>query len=79
MSKIKSFTGEHVSETEQKAAMAYYIYTALHYSFWKKNSRPAILVLTTYETTSATILKHVSQKTTHEEVYIHIIILKVNA
>ena len=40
--------------------------------FERKNSRPDISILTAYEITPTTILKH-------EEVYIRIIILKVNA
>ena len=47
--------------------------------FERKNSRPDILILTAYEITPTTILKHVFHETTHEEVYIRIIILKVNA
>ena len=45
----------------------------------RKNSRPDISILTVYEITPSTILKHVFLETTHEEVYICIIVLKVNA
>ena len=45
----------------------------------RKNSRPDILILTAYEITPTTILKHAFHETTHEEVHIRIIILKVNA
>ena len=45
----------------------------------KEKSRPDISILTAYEITPTTILKHVFHEATHEEVYIHIIILKVNA
>ena len=45
----------------------------------RKNSRPDISILTAYEITSTTILKHLFHETTHEEVYIRIIILKVDA
>ena len=47
--------------------------------FERKNSRPDILILTAYGITPTTISKHVSHETTHEEVYIRIFILKVNA
>ena len=47
--------------------------------FERKNSRPDIPILTAYEITPTTILKHVFHETTHEEVYIRIIIPKVNA
>ena len=47
--------------------------------FERKNSRPDISILTVYEITPSTILKHVFLETTHEEVYICIIVLKVNA
>ena len=46
--------------------------------FERKNSRPDISILTTYEITSITILKHVFHEVKHEEVYIRIIVLKVN-
>ena len=59
--------------------MAYYIYTAPHYEFWKKNKRPDISILTAYEITPTTILKHVFHETTHEEGYVRIIILNVTA
>ena len=45
----------------------------------EKNSRPDISILTAYEITPTTILKHVFHETIHEEVYIRIMILKVNA
>ena len=41
--------------------------------------QPDISILTAYEITPTTMLKHVFHETTHEEVYIRIIILKVNA
>ena len=47
--------------------------------FERKNSRPDISILTAYEITPTTTLKHVVHVTTHEEGYICIIILKVNA
>ena len=47
--------------------------------FERENSRPDISILTAYEITPTTILKHVFHETTHEEVYIRIIILKVDA
>ena len=45
----------------------------------EKKSRPDISILTAYEKTPTTILKHVFHEATYEEVYIRIIILKVNA
>ena len=47
--------------------------------FERKNSRSDISILTAYEITPTTILKHVFHETAHEEVYIRIIILKVDA
>ena len=47
--------------------------------FERKNSMPDILILTAYEITPTTILKHVFHETTHEEMYICIITLKINA
>ena len=47
--------------------------------FERKNSGPDISILTAYEITPATILIHIFHETTHEEVYIRTIILKVNA
>ena len=47
--------------------------------FERKNSRPDISILTAYEITPTTILKHVFHETTHKEGYIRIIILKVSA
>ena len=44
-----------------------------------KINKPDISILTAYEITLTTILKHVFHEATHEEVYIRIIILKVNA
>ena len=56
------------------------IFTRLHIThFERKNSRPDISILTAYEIIPTTILKHVFHETTHEEVYIRIIILKVSA
>ena len=56
------------------------IFTRPHIThFERKNSRPDISILTAYEITPTTILKHVFHETTHEEGYIRIIILKVNA
>ena len=56
------------------------IFTRLHIThFERQNSRPDISILTAYEITPTTILKHVFHEITHEEVYIRIIILKVNA
>ena len=56
------------------------IFTRSHIThFERKNSRPDISILTAYEITPTTILKRVFHETTHEEVYIRIIILKVNA
>ena len=53
------------------------IFTRPHIThFERKNSRPDISILTTYEITPTTILKHVFHETTLEGVYI---ILKVNA
>ena len=40
--------------------------------FERKNSRPDISILTVYEITPTTILKHVFHETTHEEVCIRI-------
>ena len=40
---------------------------------------PDISILTAYEITATTILKHVFHETTHEKMYIRMIILKVNA
>ena len=49
------------------------VFTRPHIThFERKNSRPDISILTAYEINPTTILKH-------EEVYIRIIILKVNA
>ena len=45
----------------------------------EKNSRPDISILTSYEITPKTILKHLFHETTHEEEYIRIIILKFSA
>ena len=45
----------------------------------RKNSRPDISTLTAYEITLIAILKHVFQETKHEELYMRIIILKLNA
>ena len=59
--------------------MAYYIYMAPYYAFERKISRPDISILTASEITPATMLKHVFHETTHEEVYVRIIVLKVNA
>ena len=51
------------------------VFTRPHIThFERKNSRPDISILTAYEITPTTILKHVF----HEE-YIRIIVLKVNA
>ena len=47
--------------------------------FERKNSRPDISILTAYEITPTTMLKHVFHETTHEEGYIRIIILNVSA
>ena len=47
--------------------------------FERKNSRPDISTLTAYEITPTAILKQVFHETKHEEVYIRIIILKLNA
>ena len=56
------------------------IFTRPHIThFERQNSRPDISILTAYKITSTTILKHVFHETTHDEVYIRIIILKVNA
>ena len=56
------------------------VFTRPHIThFERKSSRPGISILTAYEITPATILKHVFHEATHEEVYIRIIILKVNA
>ena len=44
----------------------------------KKKSRPDISIRRTHEITPTTILKHDFHKIKHEEVYIRIIILKVN-
>ena len=56
------------------------VFTRPHIThFERKNSRPDISILTAYEITPTTILKHVFHETTHEKVYIRIIILKVNA
>ena len=55
------------------------VFTRPHIThFERKISRPDISILTAYEITLTTILKHVFHETTHE-VYIRIIILKVNA
>ena len=56
------------------------IFTQPHIThFERKNSRPVISILTAYEITSKTILKHIFHEITHEKMYIRIIILKVNA
>ena len=56
------------------------IFTRPHIMHFEiKNSRLDISILTSYEITPTTILKHVFHETSHEEVYIRIIILKVNA
>ena len=47
--------------------------------FERKNSRPDISILAAYEITPTTIFKHVFHEITHEEVYICITILNVNA
>ena len=47
--------------------------------FERKNSRPDISTLTVYEITPTTMLKQAFHETKYEEVYICIIILKVNA
>ena len=55
------------------------VFTRPHIThFERKISRPDISILTAYEITPTT-LKHVFHETTHEEGYIRIIILKVNA
>ena len=69
-----------------------YIYKTLYHRSWptiftrphithfeRKNSRPDISILTAYEITPTTILKYGFHETTHEDGYIRIIILKVNA
>ena len=54
------------------------IFTRPHVThFERKNSRPDILILTAYEKTQTTTLKHIFHETTHEEVYIRLIIPKV--
>ena len=56
------------------------VFTGPHIThFERKNNRPDISILTAYEITPTAKLKHVFHETTHEEVYIRIIILKVNA
>ena len=56
------------------------IFTQPHIAhFERKNSKPDISILTAYEITPTTILKHVFYETAHEEGYIRIIIRKVNA
>ena len=60
------------------------IFTRPHIThFERKNSRPDISILTAYEITLTTILKHVFHEATLEEVYYQvyyrIITLKVNA
>ena len=52
---------------------------APYYAFERKIIRLDISILTAYEITPTTISKHVFHETTHEEVYIRIIVLKVNA
>ena len=47
--------------------------------FERKNSRPDSSTPKGYEIIPTTILKHDSHETKHEEVYIRIIIVKVNA
>ena len=55
------------------------VFTRPHITHFEiKNSRSEISILTASEITPTTILKHVFHETTHEEVYIRII-LKVNA
>ena len=56
------------------------VFTPSHIAYFeRKNSRRDISILTAFEITSTTILKHAFHEATHEEVYIGIIILKVNA
>ena len=56
------------------------IFTRPHIThFERQDSRPDISILKAYEITPTAILKHVFHAAKHEEVYIHIIILKVNA
>ena len=64
---------------EKRTPMAYYTYTAHITHFERKSNRPDISILTAIEIIPTTTLKHVFHDTTHEEVYVHIIILKVNA
>ena len=60
--------------------MAKTIFTRPHITHSeRKNSRSDISTLTAYEIASTTMLKHVFHETKHEEVYIRIIILKLNA
>ena len=56
-----------------------YLHDPTLHIFERKNSGPDISILTAYEITPTTILRRVFHETTHEEVYIRIIILKVNA
>ena len=47
------------------------VFTRPHIThFDRKNGRPDISILTAYEISPTTILKHVFHETTHEEVYI---------
>ena len=56
------------------------IFTRSHITYFeRKNSRRDVSILTAFEITPTTILKHVFHEATHEEVYIRITILKVNA
>ena len=73
--KLSSFKGNKVSLTKTWPT----IYTRPHIThFERKTSRPDISIRTTYEITPITILKQVFHEVKHEEVYICIIILKVN-